>query len=332
MYDVISISLRYKGHVMELRHLRYFVVLAEERNFGRAARRLRLAQPPLSQQIQRLERELGVTLFDRSKRPVQLTSAGLLLLEQARELLARAEQTVHTMAGASRGEIGQLTVGCVPSAFYDIAPAVLRAYHERYPRVRLIVHERDTTPLVAELQAGQLDVGFLRATPRAAGLEVTPVYHEPVVAVLPVTHRLAGERAIALADLADDQFIMFPRQYAPENFDLLTSACLAAGFSPHMVLERGAHHTQVGYVACGVGVALVPWSMRVLRLPGVVYKRLTPPAPSMSTAIAWSAARDSGPRDQLMAVARELTGHPDVASGHHSAEPVMDDPAPGDGG
>lgn len=301
------ISHRYKLRRVELRHLRYFVAVAEERNFGRAARRLRLAQPPLSQQIQRLERDLGVTLFDRGKRPIQLTNAGLLLLDQARDLLARADQTVHAMAGAGRGEVGQLTVGCVPSAFYDLVPEILRAYQDRYPRVRLIVSETDTTPLVRALLAGQLDVGFLRAAPNLPRLEVATLHREPVVAVLPSAHRLAGRPAIALAELAHDRFIMFPRQHAPENFDLLTSACQEAGFSPEIVLERGAHHTQIGYVACGLGVALVPRSLRAVRLPGVTYKRLTAPAPSMRTAIAWSTTRDARPRDQLVALARELS-------------------------
>lgn len=293
---------------MELHHLRYFVAVAEERNFGRAARRLQLAQPPLSQQIQRLEREFGVQLFDRSRRPIRLTSAGVLLLEQARELLAQAERTRQAMTQAARGQAGSLVVGCVPSALYDVVPTVLRAYRERYPEVELSVREEDTSPLVDQLVSGQLDAGFLRATPYTRELGVAVLHREPFVAALPGYHRLARARAVALSDLAGDRFIMFPRRFAPENFDLLISACHAEGFSPHVVLERGAHHTQVGYVACGLGIALVPQSLRSLRLKGVVYKRLAASPPAVETTIAWATARPSGLRDRLIAVAHEVTG------------------------
>ena len=196
---------------MELRHLRYFVTVAEELHFGRAAQRLQIAQPPLSQQIRQLEEELGVQLFHRTKRSVQLTEAGQLFLEEACQILTRAEQAIQIVQRADRGETGRLTLGFVGSATYSVLPVVLKVFRKRFPEVLLSLHEMTTTQQVQALHEDRIHLGFVRPPIHEQELMIESILKEPFVAVLPKFHRLANETQISLRSLANDPFILFPR-------------------------------------------------------------------------------------------------------------------------
>jgi DNA-binding transcriptional LysR family regulator len=196
---------------MELRHLRYFVTVAEELHFGRAAQRLQIAQPPLSQQIRQLEEELGVQLFHRTKRSVQLTEAGQLFLEEACQILTRAEQAIQIVQRADRGETGRLTLSFVGSATYSVLPVVLKVFRRRFPEVLLSLHEMTTTQQVQALHEDRIHLGFVRPPIYEQELMIESILKEPFVAVLPEFHRLANETQISLLTLANDPFILFPR-------------------------------------------------------------------------------------------------------------------------
>jgi DNA-binding transcriptional LysR family regulator len=272
---------------MELRHLRYFVAVAEELHFSRAAARLHIAQPPLSQQIRHLEHELGVTLFFRTRRRVELTDAGRAFLEESRRLLAQAERAARIARRAGGGEVGQLSIAFVPSADLDLLPRVLRVWHARFPDVELELQTLLPAAQLEGIAGGRVHVGLLRL-PVAVGrdLVVEPLQSEPLVAALPLRHRLARRSRVRLADLAGETILLFQRHVAPGYYDLLTSACLAAGFTPR-VFHPGSLQTNLALISAGLGVSLLPASIRNLRRAGVVYRPLAPPVPEVSLAIAY---------------------------------------------
>lgn len=263
---------------MELRHLRYFVAVGEELHFGRAARRLHLAQPPLSRQIQALEKELGVRLLERTKRHVELTPAGRVFLEHARKLLSQADDAVVAARRAARGEIGRLAVGFVGSATYSVLPELLRVFHARFPEVELVLHEMTSAHQHQALREGRIEVGFVRPAIPDEALARCVIRREPLVAALPAGHRLAQDNGpLPLSDLAGEPFILFPRDPRPSFGDLITGYCVAAGFSPRVVQETQEMQTAVSLVAAGIGVSLVPEAVRSLPRTGVTYRRLTEP-------------------------------------------------------
>lgn len=257
---------------MELRHLVYFIAVAEELHFGRAAKRLNISQPPLSQQIKQLEEELSLHLLDRSRRRVTLTPAGEAFLEEARRIIAMTEEAIRRTVRAERGETGYLSVGFIGSANYSVLPQVIRAFRRRYPEVQLFLTEMNTAQQLEALQEGRIHVGFLRP-PRgvAGGIEVEPIFREPLVAVVPTYHRLQNRFPLTLHDLAGEPFIMVPRRQGPGYFDYIISLCRLEGFSPFIVLEASQFHTIIGLVAAGLGVSVVPATMRHSRLEGVVF-------------------------------------------------------------
>jgi DNA-binding transcriptional LysR family regulator len=264
---------------MELRHARYFVAVAEERSFTRAAQRLQIAQSPLSQQIQKLERELGVELFVRTTRSVDLTHAGEVFFEHARRLLADSDETVAATQKAARGELGSLSLGFTGSATYELLPALVRAYHERNPDVTLELHSEMLTPAqVAALLDGRIAVGVLRPPVTAPGLVVEVLREEPLVALLPSQHPAAGARVLELAALRDEPFVGYPSKPPSTLHSLMLSACRQAGFVPRICQEAGETATLVALVAAGLGVALVPASVQHLRIDGATYRSLAAPA------------------------------------------------------
>jgi len=277
---------------MELRHLRYFVALAEELHFGRAAARLDMAQPPLSQQIRALESELGVALFTRTTRRVEITSAGRSFLAEARRVLAQAERAVRTAKRAARGEIGHLTIGFVPSADLDILPRVLSVLRTRFPRVEVELHALLPGQQVEALRRRRIQLGFVRLPVDAGGLIVESVQREPLVAALPEHHPLARRPRVRVSDLRKDPLILFPRRIAPDYHDLLVGVCRQAGFTPLVSHETESMQTNIGLIAAGLGVSLLPHSIRNLRRRGVVYRPLAPPVPYVEMALAY--ARDDG--------------------------------------
>jgi DNA-binding transcriptional LysR family regulator len=292
---------------MELRHLRYFVAVAEELHFGRAAARVRIAQPPLSQQIRQLEQELGVTLFTRANRRVDLTSAGRAFLEEATRVLTQAEQAVRTAQRASRGEIGRLAIGFVPSADLDVLPRVLRVWKARFPYVEIELHSLLPPAQVDALRDDRLQIGFLRLPVDASGLVVAPILREPLLAALPRGHRLARSARVRLADLAEETMILFPSHVAPEYHDVFLGACRRAGFTPK-VLHPGSMQTNLGLVSAGLGVALMPASIRNLRRAGVVYRPLAPPVPQVEMAIAYRRDARSTVLAAFLDVLHEVVG------------------------
>ena len=241
---------------MELRHLRYFLAVAEELHFGRAAARLGIAQPPLSQQIRQLEQELGVTLFHRTKRRVEITPAGQAFSEEVRQVFAQAERAVSTARRAGRGEIGQLDIGFAPSADLDILPRVLRVWNARFPAVEIDLHPMLPSAQTEALRDGRIHIGFVRLPLEESGLVVETIQREPLLAVLPAGHPLARRARVRLAQLADDRMIMFPRRMAPGYYDLLISMCRSAGFTPRVLGEPGSIPTNLGLVSAGLGVTL----------------------------------------------------------------------------
>jgi DNA-binding transcriptional LysR family regulator len=294
---------------MELRHLRYFTAVAEELHFGRAAARLSMAQPPLSQQIRQLEQQLGVVLFNRTKRRVELTPAGRAFLEQVRAVFAQVERAVRAAQRASRGEIGHLGIGFVPSADLDLLPRVLRVWRARFPHVEMELHMLLPTEQVEALRDGRIQVGFMRLPVDDTGLVVETIQRERLVAVLPAVHRLARRARIRLIDLAADAMVLFPRAMAPGYYDLLMQACGRAGFVPRVLHEEaGSIQTNLALVAAGLGVTLMPASIRSLRRAGVVYRPLVAPVPIVEMAVAYAREDQSAALLAFLQVLRGVVG------------------------
>ena len=275
---------------MELRHLRYFVAVATELHFGRAAKQLHITQPPLSMQIRALEEELGVTLLHRTRRQVSMTRAGKAFLHDARQILERAEQAVLTARRAARGEIGELVVGFISVADYNLLPLVLREFRRCYPQVTMSLKELTTDAQIAELLEGRIDVGFLLPPVSEPTIESVPILREPLIAAIPEHHPLAStEGKIPLASLSSAPFIMTPRHMAPGLHDDIVSFCHSAGFSPQVVQEAIQMQTVISLVSAEMGVALIPESLQNLQRTGVTYKRLKEKSPLTEIRLAWRA-------------------------------------------
>ena len=264
---------------MELRHLRYFVAVAEEGHVTRAAERLGIQQPPLSQQIRALETELDVQLFRRKPRGVELTQAGEALLAEARGILDRVEHATAAARRTARGEAGRIGLGFSSSAsFHPLVPRVIRAFREAHPLVALSLEEGGTAELVEGLRAERIDAAFVRSPiGPAAELTVHSVLEEEMVAALPAGHRLAGNAAASrmpLADLAAETFILYRRPLGPGLYDAIIAACQRAGYSPQIGQEAPRMLSTLSLVAAGLGVTLIPASMQRLRVNGVACRRL----------------------------------------------------------
>jgi DNA-binding transcriptional LysR family regulator len=277
---------------MELRHLRSFVAVAEELHFGRAAERLHIAQSPLSQQIQRLERQVGAMLFERNRRKVELTDAGNAMLTHAREALAQADLAETAARAAAAGRAGTLRIGFLGSAALAILPRIVPPWRASAPDATLELVEGSSGEHIRALHDQRLDVAFVRPPTATAGLIVHPVWQEQVVAVLPASSDLSRRDPLRLSDLADEPFVLFPRNSAPDFHDELTRACGRAGFTPTVAFECTAMPTVVGLVAAGLGVSLVPRSISSIGIAGVVYRELADVRPVARIAMVLSATND----------------------------------------
>jgi len=264
---------------MELRHLRYFVALSEELHFGRAAQRLGISQPPLSQQIQALERSLNARLFARTNRRVELTDAGRAFLVEARATLAQAERAMAVVGQAERGEIGEIRIGFMPSA--PLIPGFTRtvlAFRHDFPGVRLVLQEQVTTQQIDELVEGSLQVGFIRSPDEPelpdvlAAIEMS---REPLMVFLRADHPLARGRALAPAALAAEPFVFFPRNSGTSLYDQVMELCRKAGFSPRVEQEARANATILGLVAAGLGISILPAALRGIAVKNVVSRPLS---------------------------------------------------------
>ncbi len=259
---------------MELRHLRYFVAVAEELHFTRAAERLHIGQPPLSQQIQALEEELGVVLFERNRRRVVLTEAGKHLLAGARRVFAETEHAIEETRRAARGEIGELRVGYSASLpFTSMLPKVLHDYRETHPYIELKLSSLFSVEQYDALLAKRLDIGLLRYSGRdvPTGIELYEISRDDLLVVINANHPLAQQESLALIDLKDEGFITYPHDVGGRFNEHERQLCLAAGFEPRVVQEAREATTQIGLVAAGLGISLLPAPLKCVKIDGVRY-------------------------------------------------------------
>lgn len=292
--------------MIELRHLRYFLAVAEELHFGRAAERLHMAQPPLSQQIRQLEAELGFKLFHRTRRQVELTAAGQSFLEDCQAILQRLDRAIQRGQQANRGELGQLSIGFVSSATYNVLPQILREMRTALPEVTLKLRELTTDQQLAALKSGRLDVGFVRPPVEESGFEELTVWREPLAIALPATHPLAANPEIPLRSLTHEPFILFPRPLAPGLYDHIISLCQQAEFSPNVVQEAVQMQTIISLVVAEIGVAIVPASLENLQRTGVVYRPLVEPTPQAAIALIWQKQGRSPTCDRFLEIVQHL--------------------------
>jgi DNA-binding transcriptional LysR family regulator len=293
------------GGVPELRHLRYFVTVAEELNFSRAATRLHMAQPPLSVAIRQLERELGTDLFVRTSREVRLTQAGDAFLDGARRTLAEVDRAVDAAKRAAAGERGQLRLGFSWSARFETLPALGRAFRARQPDIELLSQEMWNAHMIPALRAGTIDAALSLCPEVDSGIESEPVRTEPVVLVSAASETPAAE-TVALATLADQTFILFPRELAPRLHDLLVDVCRRAGFEPKVRSESFHTSWDLDLFSESSVVALAPRSTAMGLGDGVTATPLSEPASQLQTRLLWRADDPSPVLESFRAIARNV--------------------------
>jgi DNA-binding transcriptional LysR family regulator len=302
---------------MDLRHLRYFIAVAEELHFGRAAERMHIAQPPLSQQIKQLETEMGVTLLWRTKRRVELTPAGAAFLAEARATLASADAAVAAARVAHRADGDQLTIGFIDSAVYRYLPQLLRTHRRAQPGVTVTLLEMTSGQQIEALESRAIQVGLLR--PMRAGPRVVfeEVASEQLVVAMYRGHRLVGEPAIHLEALRGEPFVFFRRDLAPSLHDHMMGLFRKAGYSPNIVQEADQAHTLIGLVAAGIGLFLTTESLWGWGGDEVAYKPFVPASGRLPVSLAWRADDRSAAVQGFVAASRDA-----IAGGFLSAAPV----------
>ncbi len=302
---------------IELRLWRQFAMLADELHFGRAAARLHMTQPPLTQAIAQLERLLGVRLFDRSKRSVQLTATGAALLPEVRELLARAQALPEHARAASLGEQGRLRLAFVSTVGFGALPLWVRAFRDAYPQVRLELREATGDVQLQAFALGEVDAGFMLHSPgfAPAGFERSLIVREPMVLAMAEHHPLAQARRLPLAAVLAEPLVIFPRRIVPSVYDAVFALYHAAGRSPQVAQEAIQMQTIVNLVSAGLGVAWVPESVELFQRPGVVYRRVgaasrgKPGAvPECETSLVWRAEAMAPPLARFVACVEAHTG------------------------
>ncbi len=287
--------------------LRYFCELAGTGNFGRAALRLHISQPPLSRQIAALERDLGIVLFERTTKGVSLTAAGQQFLADAREILRSVEQAQRNAAAAGRGEAGQLTLGFTMCAAYSIVPQLTRSFSKAFPKVDLRVRESMPNTLESDLKDGNIDIAISFPSHTSAEFETREIWREPLDLVLPERHPLARTRRPKVESLAKERFLIVPRSQVSSLYDSIVQRCRAAGFDPVIGLEVYLQQTIVNFVAEGLGVAFVPASMRRSRTKGAVFRQVSDP-PVIDQILLWSARNKNPCVTNFIANSKSLAG------------------------
>lgn len=274
--------------MIELRHLHYFRTLAETLHFGQAAQLLHISQPPLSRQIALLEEELGVKLFDRSRRRVELTDAGQRFYLDTATVFAAFEQAKRNALAAARGAAGALSVGFMMSTAYSVTPAITRRYAAQYPQVDLKLTETLPLDLAEDITSGSKDVAIMYRPQDCTGLETVTLSREEMTVVLPPGHRLLEQPIVEAQQLADETFIIVPRRIAPALHDIIVNYCLQNGVTPKVGLEINMQQTIVNLVGEGLGIAIVPQSMCNMRLATTTFKPLRN-APTIEVVAVWKA-------------------------------------------
>ncbi|WP_437882946.1 LysR substrate-binding domain-containing protein [Pseudomonas sp. LRF_L74] len=260
---------------MDLRHLRYFIAVAEERNIGRAAARLHISQPPLTRQIQQLEEDLGVQLFTRTPKGMELTPPGQLLLDDARNIRALVEQATERTQRAGQGLLGRLDIGIFGSAILYTIPRLLLAFRNAYPDVKVVLHNLNKEQQIEALRQHRIDLGFNRMISPNTDIVCERIASERLLVAVHESNPLAGQDVIAFPDLAGHPLILFPSGPRPSFVDKVMGMCQQAGFTPEVVQEVGDTVTGIALVASNFGICLVPESATVLSLPGVLYRPLS---------------------------------------------------------
>ena len=298
-------------HDLELRHLRYFVAVAEELHFGRAALRLHLAQPPLSQQIRKLEEILGHRLFARTSRAVRLTAAGEVFLDRARRTLRTVGEDMAEARSVGRGEIGSLRVGFIGSSMLTQIPSMLGRYRREHPKADLQLREAMSSQIMQSLLDGAVDVGFLRDGGPLPGLEVETLFSEPFVAVLPASHPLAGRKTISAAALRAEPFVFFPQAAGRVAYDRSISVCEEHGFRPRIVQEAPQWLTLMRLVGAGLGVSIAPACVERIAAPDAVCVRLSHIHVRSEIELAWRAGEDRAIVTTFRQMARKILKRPE---------------------
>lgn len=296
---------------MELRHIRYFLVVAEELHFSRAAERLNMCQPPLSQQIRQLEEELGVQLFRRTKRQVELTEAGRIFVLEARKILAQVDRAATIAVKAGSGHVGQLVVGTVTSVesrFHQAFVRILRTYAERYPGVHLELHRLSTAEQFRALRDGRIQVGFVTSAKPDEEVAVEVLERAPLVVALPERHRLTSWKVVPVREMAGEPHIVLPRRANPIYHDLLLSWCREQGFSLNIAHESDTMYMVLTLVALGFGVAILPASVREMSLTGVVFRSIRSPVPCVESGVAYRRNAHSNVLESFLGVVTETAG------------------------
>lgn len=273
---------------MEIRHLRYFIAVAEELHFNRAAKRLHMQQPPLSRQIRQLEKEIGAELLKRTTRSVELTAAGRAFEAEARAILQLVDRAPEVAGRAARGSTGRLAVGFTGSNTYSLLPRLASRFHEEFPNAELHAEGEMLSPAQAEaLLEGRLDACFGRLAYKLPELKSHVIMAEPLVAILPRTHKLADAASISLDQLAGDPFVTYPSRYGSIMYELTIETCIEAGFTPNVVQTVTQTSTLVSLIAAGFGVALAPRSVEHIQVTGAIHKPLSWPTVSSDVILAW---------------------------------------------
>ena len=287
---------------LDLRRLRYFIGVAEELHFGRAARRLNLSQPSLSIQVRALERDIGTPLLVRTQRRVELTEAGRALLEDGRRLIDQSAAAVVQARRAATGSVGRLSIGFVSTADYSILPPLVRSFRRKYPGVALKLLELTNDLQEALLLSGELDLGLSVLPTPAPELRTRVVFREPLIAAVPASYALAkGVLGIRLRNRAHEEFILFPRALSPGLYDLVIAACQRAGFTPSLAQEAIQMQTILGLVAAGLGVAIVPHCMSKLQRSDIRYLALESTDFVVETSALWQAGNEAPALAALLA-------------------------------
>ena len=294
--------------MVELRHLRYFMAVAEELNFSRAAERLHMAQPPLSAAIRQLEGDVGVDLFVRTTREVKLTEAGRAFLAGARRTLADVERAAEDAKRAAAGELGHLRLAYSWSTRFETLPALGRAFRATHPDVELLAQEMWNARMPQAFANGSIDIALSLCPEIAAELQLAPIHKERLVGLLPESHPLAGEDAIPLSALADEEFIVFPREIAPRLYDAFISIFRRAGFEPRVRVESFHTGWDLGVLAEIPAVAMAPQTVAGGLPDGIVAVAVSEPTDSLETCLVWRADDSTPTIAAFVGVARSALG------------------------
>lgn len=295
---------------MEIRHLRSFLAVAEHLHFGRAAEQIHLSQPALSVQIRALEDAIKTPLFIRNRRRTILTPAGELLREDARDILARVEVAGMRAQRADRGQVGIIRIGIISTAASLLVPPVLMRFRKLYPEVVFDLENILTAKQITHLQERRLDIGFVRMPIVADGIDLIPVHSEPFILIVPTSHRLAKKPHIKLKDLGGEDMVLYSRNKAPSFRDQLMGMLERAGIKPKIVQEAGEMYTLVSLVSAGLGISILPKSVELYRVPGVVIRALPGRLPHAQIALAVHRDNSSPFVHAFVDLAKSIHGRP----------------------